>query len=643
MSYDRSNVVRKALLLLSLAALLGLSGCFKHNPEVTQTPLSIIMSAANQGPVGIGQSTTFTAYVYDQNGQGVQWSASPLNFGTFSNQKFDPSTLTATVTYTAPSVVANPTKVTITATSITNPDISASFSFQLAPVTVSLQYSLKLFGLPSPMAPLTLNPGEQRYLTSRVSNDVSNLGVKYSLSPATGGSFAPGLDQFTMFYTAPAVSAVTKVIITATSVKYPSVSASQQVTILPSCVPAATCQMAGPNVVVLNVDGGPVPGHVYPNRAYTSIMLCNPGSYTICQTVDGILVDTGSYGLRILQSAIPLLQLPAVTDQFGNTLENCAAWPDGSFLWGTVSMADIYIGEEAAQGGLARNPVVQVISSTPTVVPAGCSNGTTASDNTPELLGANGILGIGPEITDCTVVGVNYCDGSTQSTPPNVYYACPSTGCTTADSPVLVNSSLQVSNPISSFGTDYNGANNNNGAIIQFPAVSDPQPSVTGTLTFGIATESNNGLGTATVLTLDNNGNFATTLNGPNGQLLLTNSFIDSGSDALRFPDSLPACTVNPGFYCPTSPVTYSAQNQGKTQGQSTVNFTVEDADGLLFAFGQDSVFPKLAGPSQGHGSCLQPSVLCVFDWGLPFFYGRKVYLAIDGEPASPPSPWWAY
>jgi hypothetical protein len=623
-------VVRKALLLLSLVALLGLSGCFKHNPEVTQTPLSIIMSGDNQGPLGIGQSTTIKAFVYDQNGQGVQWSASPLNFGTLSNQKFDSSTQTATVTYTAPSVVANPTKVTITATSITNPNISASFSFQLTPITVSMLYNFSRL----PVAALTLNPGDRLQLFSIV-NDNSNPGVKYSLSPAAGSGSFVVVDQNTIFYTAPpTVSAVTKVIVTATSVKYPSVSASQQVTILPSG--------AGPNVVVLNVDGGPVPGHVHPNRAYTSIVLCNPGSNVICQTVDGILVDTGSYGLRILQSAIPLLKLPAVTDQFGNTLENCAAWPDGSFLWGTVSMADIYIGGEAAQVGQARNPVVQVISSNPAAVPAGCSHGTTAGDNTPELLGANGILGIGPEITDCTVMGVNYCDGSTQSTPPNVYYACPSTGCTTADSPVLVNSGLQVSNPIASFATDFNGA------IIEFPAVSDPQASATGTLTFGIGTESNNGLGTATVLTLDNNGNFATTLNGPNGQLLLTNSFIDSGSDALRFPDSLPACTVNQGFYCPTSPVTYSAQNQGKTQGQSMVNFTVEDADGLLSAFSQDSVFPTLAAPSQPRGPCPQPSVLCVFDWGLPFFYGRKVYLAIDGEtvssfPASPPSPWWAY
>lgn len=34
------------------------------------------------------------------------------------------------------------------------------------------------------------------------------------------------------------------------------------------------------------------------------------------------------------------------------------------------------------------------------------------------------------------------------------------------------------------------------------------------------------------------------------------------------------------------------------------------------------------------------------FDWGLPFFYGVKIYNAIDskGVPSgAPAAPWWAY
>jgi len=615
MSYDKTDFARKALLTFCLAALLGLAGCFKSGPEPMQTPISIAISTNNPS-VGIGQSATITAVVYDQSSQGVVWSASPINFGTLSNPTFDPSTLTATVKYTAPSVVANSTKVIVTATSITNPNISASLSFPFSPLTIALQNLLT----GSTLAPLTLNPNDELDVFAAVSTGGAS-GVTWSLSPATGAGSLSYANSTTVLYTAPpSVSAPTSVMLTATSVNTPAVSSSAEITILPSG--------AGPNVVTVNVNGGPVPGQVYPNRAFTSILLCTP-SGSACQTVDGILVDTGSYGLRILQSAIPQLNLSPVTDPSGNILENCATWPDGSFLWGPVSVANVAIGEE---GAIVN---VQLINSTLSTVPEGCSNGATTYDNTPQLLGANGILGIGPEPTDCTVAGVNYCDGSSQPTPPNLYYACPSVGCTTADTPVLVNATLQVSNPIASF---YDG----NGVVIQFPAVSDPQASVVGTMTFGIRTESNNGLGSATVFTLDSSDNFTTMFNGQT----LTNSFIDSGSSGLFFPDySLPPCTVNTEFYCPTSAVMLSATNVGQTQGQSTVNFTVEDADGLLFAFSQDSVFPTLAGPSQTHGVCSQGGSACVFDWGLPFFYGRSVYMAIDGMTVinAPAPPWVAY
>src|ERR1700733_14066190 len=41
------------------------------------------------------------------------------------------------------------------------------------------------------------------------------------------------------------------------------------------------------------VDGGPVAGAIYPNGAFTTVTICNPGT-TTCQAIDGILVDTGS-------------------------------------------------------------------------------------------------------------------------------------------------------------------------------------------------------------------------------------------------------------------------------------------------------------------------------------------------------------
>jgi hypothetical protein len=260
-------------------------------------------------------------------------------------------------------------------------------------------------------------------------------------------------------------------------------------------------------------------------------------------------------------------------------------------------------------------------------VPDSCSNGGTNNLNTPQLLGANGILGVGPEPTDCTLAGVNLCDGSSQSTPPNLYYTCPSTGCAATDSPVIVPAAQQVTNPVIEFSNVSSFTRDNNGVILQFPSVSGAESTVVGTLTFGIGTESNNQLGNATAFTLDSNDHFTTVFSGQT----LTNSFIDSGSEALFFPDSLPICTVSTQFFCPSFLLSdLSAKNEGKTQGQSTVTFSVDNADNLFSTYPGFAAFSTLAGPEGTYQSCSDENSSCVFDWGLPFFYGRTVYTHID-------------
>ena len=98
--------------------------------------------------------------------------------------------------------------------------------------------------------------------------------------------------------------------------------------------------LTDPNVLALTVDRGPDGNGV--NRLYTTVTICKPGSQTQCQTIDHVLVDTGSVGLRLLASAVPAsLQLSPLKNTSGNNLLACANFLDGSFAWGPMAVADV--------------------------------------------------------------------------------------------------------------------------------------------------------------------------------------------------------------------------------------------------------------------------------------------------------------
>jgi len=487
---------------------------------------------------------------------------------------------------------------------------------QIAVQTSAVTVTVSIPPGQGPAPPQTINQGQQLGLSATLTNDTSNKGVTWSLSPAVGTLTNQTTTAAT--YVAPgSVTSNTAVTITATSVASSAAKATLEITVFPSG--------AGANVAALIVDAGPVPAQVDANLAFVSLTICVPGTST-CQTVDHIQVDTGSSGLRILQSVIPGLPLPSVVDQSnGDILNNCVQFLDTSYLWGPVQEADIKIG-----GEVAGTTNVQTVSSSNSNIPTACTNGGTINENTPTLLGANGILGVGLEPTDCILASADLCDGSVTTTPPNVYFECPTSGCSTTDSAVFVPASAQVTNPVVLFSTD------NNGVVIQFPPVQSAAPTVSGSLTFGIGTESNNALGSAIVFGLDTNDNFITLYNGQN----LTGSFIDSGSNALFFPSSLTVCTDNTAFYCPASLTAQSATNEGASGTPiSLVNFNVDNADNLFKNNPNDAAFGTLAGPE----TCTSGNP-CSFDWGLPFFYGKTVFTAIDGQPVSGGTgPFWAY
>src|SRR3990167_3010212 len=88
------------------------------------------------------------------------------------------------------------------------------------------------------------------------------------------------------------------------------------------------------NVMSVVVDAGPEGTGYNVNRLYTTVKICQPGS-TQCQTIEHVLVDTGSAGLRLLSSVVTLDLKPSrLTDASGFPLLNCAQFVDNTFAWG---------------------------------------------------------------------------------------------------------------------------------------------------------------------------------------------------------------------------------------------------------------------------------------------------------------------
>jgi hypothetical protein len=279
--------------------------------------------------------------------------------------------------------------------------------------------------------------------------------------------------------------------------------------------------------------------------------------------------------------------LPFEMDPSSNTIVECTVFADG-ISWGPVAVADIQISGESA----SQVPVQIIGDANFATPPSDCSSRGVTED-TVGTFGANGILGVGAFVQD---------DG--------FYYTCPQGVC----GMIQMTLEDEVSNPVAFFAAD------NNGVIVELPTVpAAGSDLVTGALVFGIGTESNNDLGSATIYSLDpDTGNLSVTFNGS----AYSSSFIDSGSNANYFVDAaIPVCTS--GFFCPTSTVAFTATITGINAASNAVNFSVANADSLFDANTSGVAFSNLAAPESDSDS---------FDFGLPFFFGVNVYTAIAGQ-----------
>ena len=273
-----------------------------------------------------------------------------------------------------------------------------------------------------------------------------------------------------------------------------------------------------------------------------------------------------------------------------------------------------FVSGDVVLGGEAGVTVpIQVINSGfgTSSLPPVCSSAETG----PSQAGINGILGVGLMAQDCGTQCANHSGNSGY----NMYYSCKGGTC----SPVIAPLGQQVTNPVSALPMD------NNGVILNLPAVPPGgSGSVSGSLILGIDTEANNSSAGFTKYQANANAFFSTSFGGKT----LTQSFIDSGSNGYFLPN--PGWNECGGFYCTGEYTANTATLRGASgPGSDAVCFSIGDAN-TLFSTG-NTALSDIGADIGFSGS---------FDWGLPFFYGRAVFVGIENTQSNlGVGPYWAF
>lgn len=417
----------------------------------------------------------------------------------------------------------------------------------------------------------------------------------------------------------------------------------------------------GKNVLKLTVNGSTCSADSYLNKPCVEVTLCDSSTGMKCEKISDILLDTGSFGLRVFKDSFTQLEPYDSAKQakdfeffsksnagVNGKLVQCARFGDGSADWGPVMNARIVLGEENSV--LAPIQVIDrdFANYTDKCVNSADGSGPEESSNT---AGFNGILGVGLFEEDCgidceifdTNIYFN-CDPANLSAPPQAS-PCKKTKALVATE--------QLKNPISLLDVD------NNGSIVQLPIVpKGGAASVEGNLILGIDTRTAASIGYADNSVLsgvkkfkaaeenpgDNFAYFKTTYLGTT----YPTSFLDTGSNGLYFdaPSSsvIADCSMlgAPWFFCPESELTLQATTES-ADGliSSLINFKIIGFHKLLEP---NRVFYNLGG-DQGEGDGNpNPDPTIGFDWGLPFFLGRNVYNGIKGTSSTlGTGPYWAY
>ncbi|MFC0400195.1 DUF3443 family protein [Paraburkholderia rhizosphaerae] len=351
------------------------------------------------------------------------------------------------------------------------------------------------------------------------------------------------------------------------------------------------------------------------NAPYVTVTICAPGTSN-CATIDHVVVDTGSVGLRLVRSAVPSsLGLVNVKDSAqGNTLAECVEFASG-IAWGPISTVDLKIAGETAP-----SLPVQIVDDSFASIPTDCAEaGPDMAAKGASSFGGNGLIGLDVIRHDCQT--------SCQFAAASIYYDCAGSNCTGIPVPLAE----QVPNPVTKFATD------NNGVTLSFPAVGQGGKStVSGTMTFGVNTQSNNVLpANAQSITTTPFGEVAASFDG-----LPMPGVLDSGSGAYFFVDpsisQCPSSFSNQPWFCPAGPATISASLQSESGGTLGVSFTLFNAVSEL-GNGSNAAH---AGIGQNVGLFGEGEL----DMGMTYFYGKTITFGIpdSDQPSTGTAPFYA-
>jgi Protein of unknown function (DUF3443)/Cep192 domain 4 len=655
-NYSSTARLCGALALIGVVTFMSGCGSGRSSPAPTPTtpgaslsPSTLTFTSQTVGTPSAGQTVMLTS-----SGTGTLTLSSIAASGDFAQTnncavRMAPSTNCVINVIFTPTASGTRTGTLTVTDNASNSPQTVSLSGSSPPSTVSLSTSSLIFAVQTMVGTSTAaqsvtvaNIGTQALTITSISANGD-----YSETDDCGGSLSVGANCTINITFTP----------TATGARNGSLTITDDSNSVPGSMQTVDLTGSGftNNAVAVSVNFGPndylgpptATTSSYYNGIFTTVTVCTPGTST-CTTIPDVLVDTGSVGLRVLSNIPGLptqvadLNLPSINDGAGDDLFECVEYGDTSYSWGPVQLATVKIGGETASEtpGFASDTGVpiQVIDAS-SIAPTGspCLSGNGPPNNSVTALGANGILGIANFDQDC---GSN-CTTSTTVISPYPYILCPSSGSSSC-SLTAVPLDAQVWNPVSAFASA-----DNNGVVLQLPSIpAAGQLTVAGTLIFGIETETcpgisppdcyTNALGAAQIYALDSSGSFASILfNGLT--YLSTNNpiYLDSGSQALFISDAgslgISDCIIgstNIGLYCPgSSPLPLTGIVLTDNNGVKSPAFSLSIANALTLFNNNPSfaAFNNLGGDS-GTGPSNDS-----FDFGLPFHFGRKIYVGIEG------------